>query len=89
MFKSRTGIFTKTSFGLSLFKSKWKLLEVRTTVKFCCRVFDRDSNCNIQESFGLIISLMQIPDSVSDIGQLYQGVNSGYMEFQITLGSIS
>ena len=60
MFKSRTGTFTKTSFGQSLFKS-----QVGTIVKFCCRVFDRDPNCNIQESLrckflekisGLIIS---------------------------------
>ena len=67
MFKSQTGIFTKTSFGQSLFKSL-----VGTIVKFCCRVFDQDPNCNIQESLkckffekisGLIISLMQIPDS--------------------------
>ena len=67
MFKSRTGTFTKTSFGQSLFKS-----QVGTIVKFCCRVFDRDPNCNIQESLrckffekisGLIISLIQILDS--------------------------
>ena len=67
MFKSRTGTFTKTSFGQSLLKS-----QVGTIVKFCCRVFDRDPNYNIQESLrckffekisGLIISLMQIPDS--------------------------
>ena len=95
MFKSRTGTFTKTSFGQSLFKS-----QVGTIVKFCCRVFDRDPNCNIQVSLrckffekisGLIISLIQILDSssVSDICQLQQGVNSGHMEFQITLGSNS
>ena len=67
MSKSRTETFTKTSFGQSLFKS-----QVETIVKFWCRVFDRDPNCNIQESLrckffekisGLIISLIQIPDS--------------------------
>ena len=67
MFKSQTGTFTKMSFGQSLFKS-----QVGTIVKFCCRVFDRDPNCNIQENLrrklfekisGLIISLIQIPDS--------------------------
>ena len=67
MFKSRTGTFTKTSFRQSLFKS-----QVGTIVKFCCRVFDRDPNCNIQESLrckffekisDLIISQTQIPDS--------------------------
>ena len=54
-------------FGQSLFKS-----QVGTIVKFYCRVFDRDRNCNIQESLrckffekisGLISSLIQIPDS--------------------------
>ena len=67
MFKSQIGTFTKTSFGQSLFKS-----QVGTIVKFCCRLSDRDPNCDIQESLrckffekisGLIISLIQIPDS--------------------------
>ena len=67
MFKSRTETFTKTSFGQSLFKS-----QVGTIVKFCCRVFDRDPDCNIQGSLrckffekisSLIISLIQILDS--------------------------
>ena len=71
MFKSQTGTFTKTSFGQSLFKSL-----VGTIVKFCCRVFDRDPNCNIQENVRckffekisrLIISIIQIPDSFLDL----------------------
>ena len=71
MFKSRTGTFTKTSFGKSFFKSQFG-----TIVKFCCRVFDRDPNCNIEESLrckffekisGLIISLIQIPDLFLDL----------------------
>ena len=43
LIKSWAGTFPNASLGKPLFE-----FQVGTVVKFCCRVFDRDSNCNSQ-----------------------------------------
>ena len=43
LIESGAGTFTNPSLGKSLFQS-----QVGTVVKFYCRAFDRDSNCNSQ-----------------------------------------